>query len=216
MTTTPEWTVSPLSQALLSLAGDIHMQLDPCLQELCRPVHVRTTSAPSLANPLENLHHSTWRPKGSTFFTLIKTATDTVVYCHGNGTTYVAHPAAKLAQRCPVHTAMLGQWCLDKGPGDSLTPHLLIFDLIHDDPSPAKRGELLRALEPFIPRPLCVIQWSGHAAALERFAGTLPHEVDYFMHLGDSALRPERHLRIQIPARDEGDGLKWGGEEESP
>ncbi len=215
-TTNPDWTVSPLSQALLALAGDTHMQMDPTLHSLCKPIHVRTTSPPSLANPLEGLHHSTWRPRGSIFFTLIKTAADTVVYCHENDTTYVAHPQAKLGQGCPAHTALLGQWCVDTNPDGSHTPHLLIFDLIHDDPFPTRRGELLRALDAFIPKPLCVVQWSGHAAALERFAGTLPHAVDYFMHLGAAPLRPERHLHIQIPEREPGDGLKWGGEAESP
>jgi hypothetical protein len=211
----PAWTVSPLSQALLMLAGDASLQLDPGLQTVCRPLRVRTASPPSLADPFEGLHHSTWRPRGSLFFTLIKTADDTLVYCHENDTAYVAAPPAKLAHRCPAHTALLAQWCLDKGPDDAEgggTPRLLIFDLIHADPSPARRGEMLRTLEGFIPRPLCVLQWAGHAAALDRFAGTLPHAVDYYLHLTEQPLQPERHLRVEIPPRELGAALKWGGD----
>jgi hypothetical protein len=193
----------PLSQALAVAASEPCVQLDPLLAPLCTPLQVRPTSVPSIADPFFALYHSTWRPKGSFFFTLIKTPRDTLLHCHENGTTYVAAPCLKLAGECPPYTAFLAQWCLDRGgPTDAPTPHLLVFDLLTRDPSsPAARGEWLRALARFLPQPLCVVQWSGHAAALDRFAGTLPHEVDYFLHLTENPLRPERHLQIVVPPR---------------
>ena len=195
----PPLEMSPLSHALSVLAGGDYLQLDPHVHSLCRPLSVRPSSAPSLADPFLCLHHSTWRPKGSLFFTLIKTPADTVVYCHENGRTYVAAPCAKLASVCPPHAALLAQWCLDQGAAGALIPRMLVFDLLDPSPSPGERGERLRALAPFLPQPLCTVQWSGHAAALDRFARTLPHEVECYLHLSADPLRPERHLSVALP-----------------
>ena len=195
----PELSLSPFSNALSVLAGETYVQLDESTHSRFHPLHVRPTSAPSLADPFFNLHCSTWKPKGSFFFTLIKTHGDTVVYCHDNDTAYVAAPCAKLASACPVGTALLAQWCLDKAPDGALTPRLLVFDLLDADPNPSVRGARLRVLGQFLPQPLCVVQWSGQAAALDKFASTLPHEVDYFLHLTHDPLHPHRHLTITLP-----------------
>jgi hypothetical protein len=195
-----ELNLSPFSHALSVLAGDVYLQLDAATQHRCQPVKVRPTSAPSLLEPLAGLNYSTWKPKGSFFFTLIKTARDTVVYSHDNDTAYVAAPCAKLAAACPPTTAVLAQWCLDRGLGGAVVPRLLVFDLLDGDPDPASRGAKLRALSPLLPLPLCTVQWAGQASALDKFAATLPHEVDYFLHLTDQALLPHRHMTIVLPA----------------
>jgi hypothetical protein len=195
----PPLELSPFSHALSVLAAGDYLQLEPEVHARCRPVAVRPTSAPSLADPFLCLHHSTWRPRGSYFFTLIKTPLDTIVFSHETDRAYVAAPCAKLGSGCPPHTALLGQWCLDRGAAGALIPRLLVFDLLDADPSPAGRGERLRALAPFLPQPLCTVQWAGHAAALDRFARTLPHEVECYLHLSADPLRPERHLSVALP-----------------
>ena len=203
---------SLLSYALSTVAADVYMQLDAWVFTTCVPVSVKPnrkrkrTSAGDTAADL----YATWKPKGSLFFTLAKACNgSTVVYCHANGVSYHAAPAARLAGDCPEKTCFLCQWCMDKPDGAAKTggvPRMLVFDVVEAQPCPnvAERGERLRRLARYLPQPMCVVQWVGQPAALTGFVKSLPHPVECIIGLSEEPHRIYRHLRVDIPARDMG------------
>ncbi len=202
-TTTTQKTMrmSPLSHALSTIATEVFVKLDEPIFRACRPVELRPLGKARRSPNEISESYATWKPKDSLFFTLIKSEGDTVVFCHANGTAYYAAPAVRLASGCPLHTAFLCQWCLDREKGDSKVPRLLVFDILENPecPNVAERGERLRALARCLPQPMCVVQWSGHPSALDGFVRGLPHPVECIMSLSENPLKLYRHLSVDIP-----------------
>ena len=183
-----------LSQALSVLAGAEYLALNATVSRLCRDV--RVAPLPRGGCPL-----STWRPRGSFFFTLLKTAGGTVLYCHENARAYHAAPCAWLSAQCPADTGFLCQWCVDGRKGGPGEPHLLVFDLLLPEcPDVAERGRRLRGMAMYLPLPLCVLQWVGDGGALDAFVPSLPHEVECILGLGPDPWQLYRQLRIDVPA----------------
>jgi hypothetical protein len=184
--------MTDLSHALSLLAAAEHLALDPELLPLCR--EVRLSPMPKNMRTL-----ATWRPRQSIFFTLIKSAAGTLLYCHENHTLYRAAPCVWLSAECPVNTAFLCQWCVDKLNGGA-APRLLVFDMVCPDcPDVAERGRRLREWSRYLPLPICVLQWVGEAAALESFVSTLPHPVECIVALGPDPWHLYRHMRVALP-----------------
>ena len=142
---------------------------------------------------------TTWMPKGSLFFTLVRTDAATVVYSHANDTAYYATDAARLSRECPVYTAFLAQWVEDR-EGAGIVPRLLVFDVADSsEKDPARRGERLRSLTGCLPRPLCEVQWAGVGSCLFEFVKRLPHEVAALVALGKDPHCLQRMPLLQIP-----------------
>ena len=181
-----------LSEALSVVAGPPFVQLDQNVFKMCCTIKYRT----SLVQNANAQDLSTWIPRNTHVFTLIKTAGDTVIYCHDNDLAYLAAPSAKLAEYCPVGLGLLAHWCLDAQSDGTKAPHLLVFDIIDQGANdPGSRGERLRLLAPALPQPLCVLQWAGELRALEGFTLTLPHEVECTAALTNDPLVMHKHLR---------------------
>ncbi len=178
-----------VSAALSSVAADAYLQVEPEVGRLMRGVEIR----PRVKGSPE--HYATWRPRGSVFFTLIKVRGNTVAFCHANGLPYYAAPAARLAEGCPVGTALLCQYCLDHGH----TPRLLVFDVLEECADVKARGQHLRDLAKYLPQPLCAVQWAGQVDALEGFTARLPHPVECVVGLGEDPLLLQRYMRIALP-----------------
>lgn len=190
---------TPLSGALSTVATEVYLRLDEATFKACRPAELKPKP-----KRVPDGGCSTWKPKGSFFFTLVKARQDTVVYCHANETAYHAAPAARLACDCPDQAAFLCQWCVDKdAKTGALSPRLLVFDVLDSSCSggAAARGDRLRALARFLPQPLCVVQWAGDHKVLEEFIrGGLPHPVECIVGLSDdNPLRLYRRMRVEIP-----------------
>ena len=189
---------SPLSHALSTLASEVFVRLDEATFRACRPAELKPKP-----KRMPDAGVATWKPRGSLFFTLVKAGSDTVVYCHSNGTAYHAAPPARLAGDCPDSAAFLCQWCVDKEPGTGMQiPRLLVFDVLGAcEGGAAARGEKLRGLAKFLPQPLCVLQWAGDHRVLEDFIKRgLPHPVDCIVGLSDDdPLRLYRRMRVEIP-----------------
>jgi len=186
---------TPLSHALSVVAAEVYLRLDEDTFKACRPAELKPKP-----KRIPEGGYSTWRPKGSFFFTLVKAGRDTVVYCHANNTAYHAAPAARLACDCPDQSAFLCQWCVDKDPKTgSHLPRLLVFDVL-DSGGAAARGERLRSLSRCLPQPLCVVQWAGDPKVLEEFIkGGLPHPVECIVGLSDDdPLRLYRRMRVDV------------------
>lgn len=191
--------MSPLSHALSTIATEVFIKLDEPLFRACRPIELRPKQKRAPASE-SCCSYATWKPKDSLFFTLIKSENDTVVFCHANGTAYYAAPPVRLASCCPVHTAFLCQWCIDKERGDVKVPRLLVFDVMEPEcKSVAARGERLRTLAKCLPQPMCVVQWSGEPAALDGFIRGLPHPVECIMSLSEDPLKLFRHMSVELP-----------------
>ena len=189
---------NPLSVALSHVAAEVYLRLDADTFKACRPALLRPKP-----KRLPEAGYSTWKPKGSIFFTLVKAQQDTVVFCHANETAYYAAPAARLASECPDKAAFLCQWCVDKDAKTGVaSPRLLVFDLLDScGGGAAARGERLRGLARCLPQPLCVLQWTGDHKVLEDFVKRgLPHPVDCIVGLSeDDPLRLYRRMRVEIP-----------------
>ena len=189
---------NPLSVALSHVAAEVYLRLDADTFSACRPALLRPKP-----KRLPEAGFSTWKPKGSIFFTLVKAQQDTVVFCHANETAYYAAPAARLASECPDKAAFLCQWCVDKdAKTGAASPRLLVFDLLDScGGGAAARGERLRGLARCLPQPLCVVQWTGDHRVLEEFVKRgLPHPVDCIVGLSDDdPLRLYRRMRVEIP-----------------
>jgi len=157
------------------ITGPIFLQLDAAVFRVCHSIKTKPMQQNAIGAGL-----FTWRPKNTHIFTLIKTTTDTVIYCHDNDTAYFANPCAKLGGGFPTGGAVLAHWCIDENKQDGTkTPHLLAFDIIDQGATdPTSRGERLRLLSSTLPHPLCVLQWAGDLHALQQFIPTLPHEVE--------------------------------------
>lgn len=195
---------SALSYALSIVAADVYVQIDEQTFSACKPVVVQPCKKRKKA---AGCAFATWKPRGSLFFSLVKTSKDTVVFCHANGTAYHAAPPVRLAADCPANTSFLCQWCLDKEadkPGK--VPHMLVFDVVEAQACPdvAERGERLRRLARYLPQPMCVIQWAGESAALAGFVKSLPHPVECIIGLSEDPLKIYRHMCVDIPVKDMG------------
>lgn len=178
-----------MSRAIASVAGDAFVQVEPAVAGLMRAVQVKPRAKGSVE------HYATWMPADSIFFTLIKVGANTAVFCHANGLPYYAAPQARLAEGCPDGTAFLCQWCLDCGS----IPRLLVFDVLEDCSDVKARGQHLRDLARFLPQPLCALQWSGEADALEGFTAKLPHRVECIVGLNEDPLLLSRYMRVELP-----------------
>ena len=152
---------------------------------MCLEIH--TVDAATLKPPViaivPSLHQETdlvtWLVEGGRFLTLIQTSRGTRVYDTEDDFLYFATPHTQLHASCPAGHAFLCQTVQDKQPDGSYTPRLLVTDLVSPRiDCPAKRGEALRGMGPFLP-PACHIQWAGNRAALENFVngGSVPHRV---------------------------------------
>ena len=185
--------MSRLPHALSLLTCGEYLALDEGVHRGCRQM----TTQPK---PRHVTCYSTWKPRHSWFFTLIKAERGTVVYCHENGKAYQASPSARLASECPAHTAFLCQWCVDECK-EGKVPHLLVFDVAVQGggQDAAQRGEQLRALSRFLPLPLCVVQWAGEVGALDQFVKCLPHQVECFLGLSEDPFCLYRHMSVAIP-----------------
>ena len=177
-----------LPVALSSVAAGECLQIDALLARSMKAIEIKPKPKG------ETIVCATWRPKNSIFFTLIKTKNGTAVYCHLNGTAYHATPLAQLSTECPEGTVFLAQWCIDGGT----THRLLVFDLLDND-NVISRGEKLRQLSRFLPRPLCVLQWAGEPEALEGFTSTLPHPVECVVALTENPLKLHRVMHVTLP-----------------
>ena len=203
---------SVLSYALSTVAADVYMQLDAWIFSTCVPMTVKPNKKRKRTSPGEGDEglYATWKPKGSLFFTLAKASSgSTVVYCHANGTSYLAAPAVRLAADCPEKTCFLCQWCMDRPNAAAKqggVPRMLVFDVLEAKPCPnvAERGERLRWLARFLPQPMCVLQWAGQPAALTGFVKSLPHPVECIISLSEDPHRIYRHMCVDIPVRDMG------------
>lgn len=184
------------SMALASVAAEAFLQVDPGICNLMRGVEIKPRPKGSAE------HYATWKPANSVFFTLIKTRTNTVAFCHANGLPYYAAPPARLSEQCPEGTAFLCQWCLDHGN----IPRLLVFDMLEDCPDVKARGQHLRNMAKFLPQPLCTVQWAGEADALEGFTSSLPHPVECIVGMGEDPLKLQRYMRIMLPQNMPGAG----------
>lgn len=194
-------TESKLSQALALVAGAEYLGLSESLARLAHEVKI--SPMPRGMRAL-----STWRPWGSFFFTLVRTAEGTIVHCHENGRAYYATPCAWLSEECPPDTGFLCQWCVDRGDGQE-QPHLLVFDLLLPDcPDVAERGRRLRGMSKYLPLPMCVVQWVGEASALDAFIPSLPHKVESVLALGADPWQLYRQLRIELPAAKASGGIQ--------
>jgi hypothetical protein len=178
-----------VSKALATVCADAYLQADPLVCNLMKSVDIK----PRAKGTPE--HYATWRPVDSVFFTMIKIRGNTVAFCHANGLPYYAAPQARLADGCPEGTGFLCQWCLDDGK----VPRLLVFDLLEDCDDVKARGQHLRDLSRFLPRPMCVLQWVGEVDALEGFTSSLPHKVEFIMGLGENPLKLLRYMRVKLP-----------------
>jgi hypothetical protein len=188
--------MNELSHALALLTGGELMTLDPALACAMRPVYLSPLPSRDAVGRM-----STWRPKDTLLFALVRTASGTAVYCHEEERVYRASCAASLSSECPAGVAFLCHWCVDSGAEERREPHLLVFDVLHTGcPDPAERGRQLRKLGRHLPLPLCVVQWVGEASHLEGFLPTLPHEVECTVSLGPDPCRLQRHLRVALPA----------------
>jgi hypothetical protein len=184
--------MSRLSHALSLLTCGEYLALDEGVHRGCRTL----TTHPK---PKHVTCYSTWKPRNSWFFTLIKTERATVVYCHENAKVYQASPSTRLASACPVHAAFLCQWCVDECK-EGKVPHLLVFDVVQGENADAgSRGEKLRALSKHLPLPLCVVQWAGEVKALDQFVRCLPHSVECFLGLSEDPFYLYRHMSVGIP-----------------
>lgn len=184
--------MSDLSYALSLLTAAEHLALDAKLLPLCR--EVRLSPMPKNMRAL-----ATWRPRRSIFFTLIKGAAGTLLYCHENRSMYRAAPCVWLSAECPPDAAFLCQWCVDEHRGQR-APRLLVFDVVCPDCTDvAERGRRLRDWARFLPLPICVVQWVGEPDALESFVGTLPHPVECIVALGPDPWHLYRHMRVALP-----------------
>ena len=138
----------------------------------------------------------TWLVEGGRFLVLAQTPRGTRVYDPASDFLYYASPRAQLAPACPPGHAFLCQTVCDAADAP---PRLLVTDLVAPPiECPRRRNEALRALAHALPTPLCLLQWAGDRAALERFiaSGGVPHRV-----AGLVALRGPLVLARERPAR---------------
>lgn len=143
----------------------------------------------------------TWLVKGTRFLTLIKTARGTLIYDHADDFLYFANPDTELHRDCPEGHAFLAQTVQDRQPDGSITPRLLIMDLVCPRiECPRVRGDTLRALAHLFSH-VCHVQWSGYRVALEQFvrSGSVPHEVETLVALR-APLRLSREPATRIGA----------------
>jgi hypothetical protein len=176
-----------LSFALSTLAGSPCLQIGPTLASHCKKIKFNP-SPPLLwgGPPSPRLDAmATWLCEDPIFFTLIRSDSGTLVFCHHSQTLYYASPAAQLAKECPVGSAFLCQFTSDQLP-EGRVPRLLVFDLLSSpDFSPYARGERLRSLGQYLPQPLCCIQWIGLLRYLTAdFVSKLPHKAEGLFCLG--------------------------------
>ena len=126
---------------------------------------------------------------------------ETLLYCHHSDTVYYTNPEIWLSAAIPDQTALLCQWCEDRGP-EGAVPRLLVLDLVGtNEPDVAVRGRRLRDLSVFLPPTTYVLQWAGELNALKQFVTSLPHPVDYLMRLGDDPCALEQHLVLSLGGR---------------
>lgn len=163
--------------ALAFACGPLCLELQTVDPDLLQPPALLPAPSARPLDPGRDLF--TWLVEGGRFLTLVQTPRGTRVYDTEGDLLYHAAPHAQLAPECPPGHAFLCQTVQDAQPDGTLTPRLLVTDLVAPRiECPARRGEALRGMGHFLP-PVCHIQWAGNRAALERFVGSgaVPHRV---------------------------------------
>jgi hypothetical protein len=169
------------------------MHRDDAIAFACGPLCLQIHSVLPLAmQPVSIQHHPiqpetdvvTWLARDTRFLTLIKTVSGTRVYDHADDLLYYANPNTELHKDCPEGHAFLCQTVCDRLPDGTLTPRLLITDLVCPRVEcPRQRGDTLRRLTPMFSH-VCHVQWAGDKQALESFvAQGMPHEVEALVAL---------------------------------
>jgi hypothetical protein len=126
---------------------------------------------------------------------------ETLLYCHSSDMVYYTNPEIWLGDAVPNETALLCQWCEDKG-GEQSVPRLLVFDLVGTkELDVAARGAKLRHLSVAFPSSTYVLQWSGELGALKQFVNSLPHPVDYLIRIGDNPCLLEKHIDLNVQTK---------------
>jgi hypothetical protein len=183
--------------SLLILSDRISPCIGPFVERISRPFNLPTATVlpsdqSSTATDPCHSNLATWICETRLFFTLftLSPGQRTYVVDNSRNVTYVASPLAQLAPQCPVNTAFIGQFTLDKVGDGKLEPRLLIFDVVSEQDcqvtSPVQRYEKLRNMEHFLPKPLCCIQWIGERHCMSKeFLRSLPHDIAGVMWLGD-------------------------------
>lgn len=164
------------------------LMIDTSLLRLCQQMQYSPNTPSSIGS---------WKPKDSIMFTLIKTKTDTLAYCHLDDTLYCTPPMLKIDSRCPEQTAFIGNFIIEDD-----SPRFLVFDIIDYHLSAAiRRYQRLRELAVFLPLPICVLQWVGDLSYISNdFIARLPHPVDYTFIMSDAnPLHIHRKLKLKIP-----------------
>lgn len=179
--------------SLALVCADMCLQVHQILPKVTQPVRI-------VPGKIDERACATWLTKGAQFFTLIKSGTSTLAYCHANRTLYYANPSFRLGDACPDQHAFLAQTVEDREPNGEVTPRLLIMDLVYPTHEcPRERGEIVRKLAHTMPN-TCTIQWNGDPTCLRSFLQKgLPHDIeDDIIALG-SPLRLTREIHVAIP-----------------
>ena len=160
-----------LDDALSLVCSEICLQIHSAIDAAMQPVAINT-------GEISETDHASWLVEDTHFFTLIKTKSSTLAFCHGNQTLFYARPDFALAPSTPEGHSFLAQVAEDKENG-LIVPRLLVLDLVTPSvEDPRARHEALRACTGFFP-PSCVLQWSGLPSALRPFVSSgLPHRVE--------------------------------------
>lgn len=173
--------------ALRIIADRVSPCIGPFIEQAARPFELLPESQPSGLSSSEICTPCTWVCKNRLFFTLVMQFTGQPSYVVDNSRNivYAASSSAQLARECPEKTAFLCQFTMDRTPAGAVEPRLLVFDILCPGVPATQRYERLRAMEIFLPKPLCCVQWAGDRRCMTReFLASLPHEADGVMWLG--------------------------------
>lgn len=162
---------------LAFVCGPLCLEIQTVAPDLLRGPTLLPASHARLLDPSRD--RFTWLVERGRFLILIQTQRGTRVYDPEDDLLYYAAPHVQLAPECLPGHAFLCQTVQDSQADGTLTPRLLVTDLVGPRiECPVRRGEAMRGMAHLLP-PVCHMQWAGDRAALERFVGSgaVPHRV---------------------------------------
>ena len=112
-----------IRDAMQLVCGEICLQVNSVIPGA-------TQEARIVPGKIDNEAHVTWLAKGTQLFTLIKCGPSTLVFCHTNKTLFYVNQNFMLHRDTPEGHAFLAQVVEDRDADGSLTPRMLIMDLI--------------------------------------------------------------------------------------
>jgi len=159
-----------------------------CLEEcLWIGEHLKWCKALETVNkPIDDNDLCTWKPANAEWIYLLKVLGNTLAYVPSTDTVHYVAPDFCLGSSCPATTVLVCQCVTD--PDDQ--PKLLAVDILcyRSEAAcmkPHERYQLLRHMAPHLPA-RCQVQWCGQRSALTpEFFGSLPHQVEAMVALGE-------------------------------